>query len=232
MYKVFIPAYNEEKAIAKNVRAVYSFLEKIFRKDFRLYLVNDGSTDMTGQIADNIKLKNFIHLRMKGPTRRENLAQAMVKYTAPGDIAVMADADRSTGEEAFYKAITALNQGYDIVIGSRYVKGSRIRRKAGRRIISLFFNLFMRFYFGSRIKDHECGFKFFRHEVLKDLVHEMGWSLERRMFWDTEMLIRAQKKKYRIKEVPVYWVEGPKSALSFWRERSMIPYIFKLRFRL
>jgi len=87
-------------------------------------------------------------------------------------------------------------------------------------------------YFFSRVRDHECGFKLFKYEVIRDLIKDMGWNLQRRAFWDSEMLIRAQQKGYRIKEVPVIWVEGPKSYISIKKEKSMIIYILRLKFRL
>src|SRR3989344_9669057 len=143
------------------------------------------------------------------------------------------DADRSTGEEALKQAVGSIEKdNYDIVIGSRYVRGAKIKRTFNRRVISFLFNNFVRLYFNSKIKDHECGFKFFKAEILKDLVKEMGINYERKMFWDSEMLIRAQKKKLKILEIPVAWVEGPKSALTFKKELPMIKYALKLRFRL
>jgi len=232
MLKIFIPAYNEEKAIMSNINQIHSILSRKF-KDFRLYLIDDGSTDKTSEIAKNIKLKDYKYIRCNCPSRRENLVQSMAKYSDNNDIIGFMDADRSTGEEALDSAIKAIEKNnYDIVIGSRYVKGSKIKRKIDRRIISFIFNNFVRLYFSSKIKDHECGFKFFKASLLKELVNEMGVNNERKMFWDSEMLIRAQRKNLKILEVSVVWVEGPKSALSFRKELPMIKYMLKLKYRL
>ena len=230
MLKIFVPAYNEEKVIETNIRNIHDIITKKF-KDFRLYLVDDGSTDSTHKIGKNINLKNYKYLRCGGPSRRENLVQSMVKFSNKEDIVCFIDADRSTGEEALDYAIEKMKD-YDIVIGSRYVKGSKIKRKLDRRIISFLFNKFVRIYFRSKIRDHECGFKLFKAKVLKELVNEMGINHERKMFWDSEMLIRAQRKGFHILEIPVRWIEGPKSALGFKKELPMIKYILKLRFRL
>ena len=157
----------------------------------------------------------------------------MVKYSNKRDIIGFMDVDRSTGEEALRLAVDSLKENkYDIVIGSRYVAGSKIKRKADRLIISKLFNTFVRIYYNSKIKDHECGFKFFKAEILKDLVNEMGINYKRKMFWDSEMLIRAQKKKLRIREIPINWIEGTKSALSFKKELPMLKYMIELKFRL
>ena len=231
MLKIFIPCYNEEKAIEKNTKKVYEILSSKF-KNFKLYVIDDGSKDKTSEILKRLKLKNFVYVRCNGPSRRENLVQSMCRYSNNNDLIGFMDADRSTGEEALDLAIKAIENNYDIVIGRRYVKGAKIKRKLDRRIISFLFNLSVRIYFNSKIRDHECGFKFFKAKILKDLVKEMGINYERKMFWDSEMLVRAQRNKLKILEIPVAWVEGPKSALTFKKELPMIKYALKLRFRL
>ena len=229
MLKIFIPAYNEEKIIDSNIRNIYSLLSKRFNS-FKLYLVDDGSTDNTYNIAKSIKLKNFVYVRCNGPSRREYLVQSMVKFSSDGDVVGFMDADRSTGEDYLDHAVSSIKD-FDIVIGSRYVSGSDIKRKIDRLFISKCFNFFVRTFYGSRINDHECGFKFFKAKVLKELVKDMGINFERKMFWDSELLIRAQRKNFRILEVPVFWVEGAKSALSFKKELPMVLYMLKFRFR-
>src|SRR3989344_900187 len=223
MLKIFIPAYNEENVIEKTIIDISSLLSKI-SNDYKLYLIDDGSTDNTGIIGSSMKLKNFFYIKCNGPSRRENLVQSMIKHSNDGDIVCFMDADRSTGEDAIKNAVNSIKKGYDIVIGSRYVKGSKIKRKSDRLFISKIFNAFVRFFYGSKINDHECGFKFFKADVLKVLVKDMGINYQRKMFWDSEMLIRAQRKNFSILEVPVFWVEGPKSSLSFSKELPMIWY--------
>ncbi len=232
MLRIFVPAYNEEHIIEQSVRF---FLTKIGKQfyNFKLYLVDDGSTDNTGTIAKKLKLPHFQYVRCNGPSRRENLVQTMARISKDEDVVGFMDADRSTGLEALQGAVNAISKKkYDIVIGSRYVPGARIKRKPDRLFISKCFNAFVRLYFGSKIRDHECGFKFFRGRVLKELVKEMGINQQRKMFWDSEMLVRAQRKRLKVLEVPVSWVEGPKSALSFKKELPMVAYMVKLRFRV
>jgi len=232
MIKIFIPIYNEEKFIGPNLKEISKELSKIFNEKFIIYLVNDGSTDKTGEIIDSLKLKNAIQLRCKGPTVRENLAKMLSRHSNNEDLLLFMDSDLSTDMAAIPYLFNEVKNNFDIVIGSRYVKGSKIKRTPYRFMISKLFNFFLRFYFNSKINDHECGFKLFKAKVVKDLVNEMGWNLHRRAFWDSEMLIRAQKKGYSIKEIPVKWVEGPKTYISVKKERTMIPYILSLKFRL
>ena len=120
---------------------------------------------------------------------------------------------------------------YDMVIGDRYAPSSNISRSLDRKIISVLFNSSMRVMFGSKIRDHECGFKIFKHDALEEIVSHTGFGplyKDRKMFWDTEMLVYAQALNYKILEIPVKWNAGDKSALRFSSELSMIPYILNL----
>ena len=109
MLKIFIPAYNEEKIIESNIRDIYSLFSKKF-KSFKLYLVDDGSTDNTYNIAKSIKLKNFFYVKCGGPSRRENLVQSMVKYSSGDDIVGFMDADRSTSEDVLDLVVKKLER--------------------------------------------------------------------------------------------------------------------------
>ena len=232
MIKIFIPVYNEEEFIEPNLRYMVPRFSKLLINDYKIYVVNDGSTDRTGDILDSINIDKVIHLKCDGPSVRENLAKMFVKQGKRGDLIFFMDADLSTDMSSFPHLITEMKKGYDIVIGSRYQKGAKLDRTPYRFIVSKIFNIFLNLYFSSRVSDHECGFKLFKYEVIQDLIKDMGWNLQRRAFWDSEVLIRAQQKGYRIKEVPVTWVEGPKSYISIKKEKSMIMYIIKLKFRL
>ncbi len=232
MIKIFIPTYNEEMDIKSNLEYMYKKFVTLLNAQFIIYLVDDGSTDKTGEIINSLTLENLIHLRCNGPTVRENLAKMIFEYGEDEDLIFFMDADLSTNIAALPHLFKAINDGYDIAIGSRYVKGSKLSRTPYRFIVSKIFNLFLKIYFGSKVNDHECGFKLFKASVIKELIVDLGWNLKRRAFWDSEMLIRAQRKKYKIKEIPVIWVEGPKSYISVKKERTMVPYILSLKFRL
>ncbi len=228
-YSVFIPCFNEEHILRKNVKSVLKALSKI-TSSYELVLVDDGSTDKTPEICDSLSKNRKIKCyHFEGPSRRENLLRAF--KLAKGEIIAFMDADLSTGLDALPKLLD-LN-GYDIAVGSRYLKGSVIRRKKSRLFISYVLNLMVRVFFGSRLRDHYIGFKAFKKDVIMRLLNVTGVGvMGRKMFWDAEMLAWAQKLGYKIKEIPVKWTEGRKSALSFFKELSMIPYIarFFLKF--
>ena len=147
---------------------------------------------------------------------------------------MFSDTDLATDISSLKSLVKAAEGKYDIAIGSRYLKDSKIRRKPERRIISFFYNNFVRLYLRSRIRDHNCGFKAFKKQVILDLVEEAGYdkSFTRGWFWDAEILIRAQRKKLKIAEIPAHWIEPKKSTFSFKREKRMIPYILGLRNKL
>lgn len=229
MIKIFIPVYNEGAAGAKNIAAIWYMLDSwnidMIMGDFKIFVVDDGSTDNTKE--EILKLKNVEYCKYPGPSRRENLALAMVEYGKDSDRIVMLDSDRSIKESIIPYLVGSLKDGYDIVIGSRYIKGAICKRSISRLLISKIYNLSIRIMFGSNFADHQCGIKAFHYNVIKKLVDEMSVNSQRKFFWDTEMLIRAQRKGYKIKEFPATWNESKKTCQSFWKDKSMIWYILK-----
>ncbi len=233
LLSIFLPVFNEEEILEKNVMKIYEFLTN-FVDYFEIYIIDDGSTDLTPQIGKKLAQKSGVrYLRFeRGPSRRENLAQAFKK--ASGDIIVYMDIDLSSDFRALPKLIDEIQNGMDIVIGSRYVKGAKTKRVFWRLIMSLAYNNFIRFFFNSKIKDHQCGFKVFKKSVLLGLVDETGYDrlFKRGWFWDAEILIRGQKKGYKISEVPITWEHRDKGSFNFRRELKIIPYILELKMKL
>lgn len=229
---VFIPAYNEEEIIENNIQRIYDYLKNEF-KYFELIIVDDSSKDKTSEIARKLSQEtNIQYARFENcPSRRENLAVSLKR--AKYDIVVFMDLDLATDLSYLKDLINNIQNGNDISIGSRY-KGIKPKRELYRLIISKVYNLFMRIYFGSNILDHQCGFKAFKKEVLLELIEEMGYDtdLTRGWFWDAELLIRAQKKGYRISEMPIKWQFGKKSTFNMQRELKMLGYVLKLRWKL
>jgi len=224
---VFVPIFNEEKIIDRDIKSLDYMISKL-PMDHEIFIVNDASTDKTKAIAaaiekenKNIKLLNYT----VGPTRRENLAQSF-KH-ASGDIVAFVDIDLLSSLRFFEDLVMQVALGYDIATGSRYVRGAKIKRKAFRLFISHIYNFVIRLVFRTHMADHMCGFKAFKKDVIVKLVDEMGYdtSLERGIFWDTEMFLRALDRGYKIKEIPIWWNERNKTALYFKRESRTIGYI-------
>jgi len=226
---VFVPAYNEEELIEENIIKINSYLENNFI-DFELFIVDDSSKDNTTNIAKRIAKNKIKYLRFDdGPSRRENLAVAMTQ--AKNNIIVYMDLDLSTDLNYLSGLVNKIViDNYDISIGSRY-KGIKPKRKLDRLVLSKTYNTTLRILFGSKICDHQCGFKAFKKNVIFELIKDAGYDKEfkRGWFWDAEILIRAQKKKYKIFELPVTWLFGQKSSFKMKKEIKLIPYLLKLR---
>ncbi len=228
-YKIslFIPIFNEEKIIRTSVEAIDKMLCRI-TAEYEIFIVNDASEDNTKAVCRSIEESNA-RLRVLnydlGPTRRENLAQSFKK--ANGDIVVFVDVDSIASLNSLQELIGQIISGYDIATGSRFVAGSKIRRKPTRLLMSIVYNALIRLIFRTNMRDHMCGFKAFKKDVILKLVEEMGYdnSLKRGIFWDTELLIRALKNCYTVKEIPIRWVERLESKLYFKREIKTIGYI-------
>jgi len=234
LVSLFIPGYNEEKIIEENLIKVMKVIGDL-PWNFEVFFVDDSSTDGTPYLASRLakRYQNLTHLRYEdGPSRRENLAESFKK--ARGSIIMFMDADLATDMKNIPTLIRVVEGGYDIATGSRHIGGTVSKRLLSRRLISFGYKHFVKFYFNSKINDHECGFKAFKREVILDLLNDLGYDyqLKRKMIWDTEMLLIAQKKKYKIKEIPIVWSEGAKSALRFGTELSIVPYLLGLKSKL
>ncbi len=224
---VFIPVFNEAKIIDRDIKTIEHIIKRI-PFDYEIFIVNDASVDKTKVIVEKIERSNkkvkLLNYSV-GPTRRENLAQSFKE--ASGDIIIFIDIDLVASLRFVPDLVDQIYSGYDLVTGSRYLPTSQVKRKPFRLIISLFYNALMRGLFKTGICDHMCGFKAFKKEVILKLVDEMGYdvSLKRGIFWDTELLVRALKSGYKVKEIPIWWNERNKSALNFQRDISAVGYI-------
>lgn len=228
-----VPCYNEKEVVVPNIERLYQYL-KSKPWNFELIICDDASDDSTAELLDTLRLPELhvVHYQ-DGPSRRENLSLALQQGAGP--ILVYMDMDLSTSLEDLDALINAIQSGqYDLVVGSRYQKGAIVKREFLRMMYSLMYNNAIRLLFGSKILDHQCGFKAFQRDVFVQLAQEMGYdqNFSRGWFWDAELLIRAQQKGLRILEMPVRWTRAAKSSFSFVRELKVIPYMLRLRKRL
>ena len=138
------------------------------------------------------------------------------------------DVDLSTELEAFPLLVQSIVNGYDIAIGSRLLPGSRTTRSHKREVISRGYNLLVKLSHFTRISDAQCGFKAISRsaaQALTPLVQNQQW------FFDTELLLLAAKRGYKIKEIPVHWVEDPDSRVDVIRTAlEDIRGLLRLRF--
>lgn len=200
---VVLPAYNEAKRIENAIKKTEEILKEI-GCDYEIIVAEDGSTDGTDKIVQKLVSDRVKHLHSdKRLGRGKALMNAFEK--AEGDIVIAMDVDLATNIKHLKELINAIESGYDIAIGSRLLKESKAKRTFERELYSKVYNFLVRLFLRSKIKDHQCGFKAFK----KDVVLELGKKAkDNHWFWDTEVLVLAQRNGYKIKEIPVEWREG------------------------
>jgi len=202
-----IPVYNEEHVLAESVATLHAFLSEHLPYDWRILVADNASSDGTLALAQGLSEQYrrvaCVHLDQKG--RGRALRKAWLESKA--DIVAYMDVDLSTEIEAFPALVHAIaEEGYDLATGSRLAHGSRTTRSFKREAISRIYNLIIKTIMWTRFSDAQCGFKAISRraaDVLVPLVQNNEW------FFDTELLVLAEKKGYRIKDIPVKWIEDP-----------------------
>lgn len=214
--QVVIPVYNEEKDLENCIVKLREFLGEYMGKyGWQIMVANNASTDRTLDIAKALAKRyrdvSYVNLEQKG--RGRALRKAWTETKA--DIVSYMDVDLSTDLEAFPVMIEALAyRNYDVATGSRLMSGSRTKRGVKREILSRGYNLIVRLILGTRITDVQCGFKAATGKAARELaplVKDNNW------FFDTELLIVAEKKGYRIFETPVTWDEDLHSKVRIFK---------------
>ncbi len=201
---IVIPAYNEEKILADTTSKLYNFCGNNLKDDWQLVIVNNKSTDKTTTIAKSLAGKynqiSYLYLDKKGKGRA--IRAGWLKDLA--DIYCFMDADLATDLSALPSLIQEIKNGYDLVIGSRFCPQSKVKRSLSRRLISKFYRLVLKIIFKTKIKDVPCGFKAISSKVKKELLPQVK---NEEWFFDSELVILAEKQGYKIKEIPVTWTE-------------------------
>ncbi len=227
---VVIPVYNEENDLERSVLKLRQFLVDHVPYDWRIVVADNASQDRTLEIAQNMARQfpgqvTFIHLEQKG--RGRALRRAWTESDA--DIVSYMDVDLSTDLSCFPPLIDGLiGTEYDVAIGSRLAPGARITRGLKREFISRSYNLIIKLMFWHHFSDAQCGFKALTRRAVDDiipLVQDQAW------FFDSEILLLAERLGYKIWEVPVIWADDPDSrvkiASTAWED---IKGLFRVRF--
>jgi len=201
---VIIPVYNEERILPKSIAELTRFLREHADYPFRVLITDNASIDRTEQVgrelAERYPEVEYVRLPRKG----RGGALKQVWLDSPAEYVTYMDVDLSTNLAAFPQMLTRLRNGSDVVIGSRLMAGADTTRSLKREILSRGYNLLVRTFFGTRFTDAQCGFKGVRREAAQRLVPHVE---DRKWFFDTELLVLAEKSGHRIGEVPVDWIE-------------------------
>lgn len=209
---VVVPVYNEQAAVQRSVRRLHQHLQDSFTFPVRITIADNASTDDTPRIAAELAAElpgvRVVRLEEKGRGR------ALHHVWSLSDAPVLAymDVDLSTDLAAFAPLIASLISGHsDLAIGTRLNRSSRVVRGAKREFISRCYNLILKSTLRAHFSDAQCGFKAIRADVARQLlphVRDAGW------FFDTELLVLAERSGLRIHEVPVDWVDDPDSRVD------------------
>jgi putative flippase GtrA len=209
---VVVPVFNEERDLGPCVQRLHTHLTAAFPYRFRITVADNASTDRTLAVAQALGTQYdevaVVHLDQKGRGR------ALRTVWSASDAPVLAymDVDLSTDLNALLPLVAPLISGHsDLAIGSRLSRASRVVRGAKREIISRCYNVILRGTLRARFSDAQCGFKAIRADVaerLLPLVEDTAW------FFDTELLVLAERSGLRIHEVPVDWVDDPDSRVD------------------
>lgn len=209
---VVVPVYNEEVDLERSVRRLHEYLASRFPLTARITIADNASTDATAAIAARLSAElpgvRAVHLTERGRGR------ALRTAWSGSDARILAymDVDLSTDLDGLLPLVAPLLSGHsDISIGSRLARGSNVVRGPKREIISRAYNALLRATLGARFSDAQCGFKAIRADRARELlplVEDEEW------FFDTELLIVAERSGLRIHEVPVDWVDDPDSRVD------------------
>ena len=210
---IVIPVYNEAHVLVGSIERLRSYLaETNFPYSRRIVVADNASTDRTLAVAQELAERfddvAALHLPQKG--RGRALRKAWLESDA--DAVSYMDVDLSTDVAALTPLARAvLEEGYDVASGSRMTRGSQIERSLRRELTSRGFIFLIKLAFFSKLSDTQCGFK----ALSRQAVHELVPRIENEeWFFDTELLLLAEKGGYRIKEVPVRWQEDPDSRVN------------------
>ena len=210
--EIVVPVKNEENDLGPNIRRLREFLDTAFPFPAEVCIADNGSTDATYEIGALLaaELPGVRVARLQQSGRGRALKQVWSASTA--EVLAYMDVDLSTNLNALLPLVAPLLAGHsDVAIGTRLAKSSRVVRRPKREFISRSYNLLLRATLSAHFSDAQCGFKAIRADVaheLLPLVEDTSW------FFDTELLVLAEKAGLRIHEVPVDWVDDLDSRVA------------------
>jgi len=224
---IIIPAYNEEKRLLKTLQEIDAYL-RVQPYSYEIILVNDGSNDQTKERANQAALAKLIIINNEQNQGKGFVVRQGI-LAAKGSYRLFTDADSSVPPDQIEKLWPAFKQGYEVVIGSRAVKGAIInpiqpwlRRfvgKAGNMLIQSIGGLW-------KIHDSQCGFKCFNAKAAQEVFSKAKIN---RWGFDIEALLLAKKLGYRTKEIPVVWKNNPESRVKSRDILQTLLELFQIR---
>lgn len=212
---IVFPAYNERENLENAVRKTVQALEEI-TDSYEIMIAEDGSTDGTDRIASRLSDENPFIRHIHGDKRLgRGLALKNAFSKSNGRILVYMDVDLATSIGHLRTLIESVREDYDFATGSRMLPESKVSRSLSRQMASKSYNFLVRSFLGSKVADHQCGFKSWKREALLELLNDVNAT---HWFWDTEMLVRASRRGYRIKEIPIEWTHKGRTKVNLVKD--------------
>ncbi len=231
--EITVPVYNEEKELEKNITILSDFCsKKLTNYDWHVTIADNASTDNTPIIASSIEKRNprISHFRLEQKGRGRAVKRVWAE--SEKDYCAYMDLDLSTDLIHLPKLFQALQNGFDIAIGSRLAKGAKVEgRTLMREITSRVLNFFfIQFFFQTHFTDAQCGFKAVTRRVVEQLIPKIK---DNEWFFDGELLIVGEKRGFKIYEEPVHWVDNPGSTVrlisTIWGDLISISRLLKTK---
>jgi putative flippase GtrA len=210
--EIVLPVRNEDRDLVPSVRRLHDYLSGRFPFSTRITIADNGSTDGTWVQARLLaaELPGVRAVRLERPGRGGALRS--IWSASDADVCGYMDVDLSTDLNALFPLVAPMLSGHsDVAIGTRLARGARVVRGPRREFISRCYNLLLHVTLGTGFSDAQCGFKAIRREAARELLPltaDTGW------FFDTELLVLAERAGLRIHEVPVDWIDDPDSRVK------------------
>lgn len=212
---VVIPVYNEERDLEQSLRRLHTYLLYTFPHPFRITVADNASTDGTLKVAERVarELREVTAVRLAA--RGRGNALRTVWLASPSPVLAYMDVNLSTDLAALAPLVAPLISGHsDLAIGTRLARGSHVVRSPWREFISRGYNLLLHALMGAHFSDAQCGFKAIRADVAGRILPH---TADNEWFFDTELLIVAEKCRLRVHEVPVDWTGGADAGLDLMK---------------
>jgi len=203
--EIVVPVHDEEATVERNVEALLSYMRREFPFRFSVVVADNASADSTPWIAAALAARHEEVVSLRLERKGRGLALRTAWLASEADVLSYMDVDLSTNLESFLPLVAPILSGHSqVAIGTRLSHGAHVSRRMKRELLSHGYNALIHATFRARFSDAQCGFKAIRADVARELVplvRDDGW------FFDTELLLLAERRGLRVHEVPVDWIE-------------------------
>ena len=231
-WSVVIPAFNEERRLPAYLEGVAAFFDGT-GESYEVIVVDDGSADATSaRVRELARAHPAMRIERFEVNHGKGFAVRAGMLMARGELRLMADADGATPIAEVKRLAAAIARGADLAVGSRSLRDQSVARKMRphRQLVGTVFNLVVRSLGVWHVTDTQCGFKLLRGPAAADLFPDVR---TRGFGFDVELLLLAQRRGFRIEEVPINWIDQPGSRVSVLREGPrMLAQVLAARLRL